>query len=122
MEEVLDVYDKIAEGYYQTELLYPGPSPKKPKPIIGDEYKEINEAAVKIYEQKLKEYKEARIKYNNDVSTKNAQFKVDALNEVGLFNHPRADRIFDYAWNKGHSGGLREVLLELEDLANLFLE
>lgn len=47
-------------------------------------------------------------------------FKYDALAEVGLADHPNADKIYNYAWDKGHASGLLEVLQELEELSELF--
>lgn len=49
-------------------------------------------------------------------------FKTDALAEVGLSAHPRADRIFSKAWALGHASGLPEVFVYLEDLAELFVD
>lgn len=46
-------------------------------------------------------------------------FKADALEEVGLTNHPKADKAYELAWSRGHSSGFAEVLFELEELADL---
>ena len=48
-------------------------------------------------------------------------FKKDALEEVGLAGHPKADKAFAMAWERGHSSSLFEVFYELEELANLLL-
>ena len=47
------------------------------------------------------------------------RFKHDALEDVGLLNHPKADKIFDYAWDKRHADGclaVYDILCELADL------
>jgi len=49
------------------------------------------------------------------------QIKHDMLEDVGLLNHPKANRIYAYAWDKGHSLGYSEVYNVLCDLADLFL-
>lgn len=48
-------------------------------------------------------------------------FKSDALAEVGLTQHPKANKAFDLAWDDGHGYGLREVLYHLERYADLLL-
>ena len=48
------------------------------------------------------------------------QFKVDALEEVGLTNHPKAERAWEMAWDK-HGSGLSDVFYYLEELASLIL-
>ena len=63
--------------------------------------------------QMLKEYR-AESKRLNDL------FTHDALKDVGLKNHPNKDKIFDYAWERGHSCGLEEIYIELCELADLF--
>lgn len=37
------------------------------------------------------------------------QFKVDALEELGLSNHPKAQKLFDLCYEDGHSEGLWRV-------------
>lgn len=54
-------------------------------------------------------------------------FKKDALQAVGLlrtgkpgaWEHRMADRVFDLAWEYGHSAGYNEILIYLIDLAEL---
>lgn len=48
-----------------------------------------------------------------------AQFRVDALAETDLTNHPKADRAFDMAWDERHSSGYMDVFHFLWDLADL---
>jgi len=48
-----------------------------------------------------------------------AKFKADALEEVGLTDHPKADRIWDKAWDERADEGIWEVFDELEELADL---
>lgn len=49
-------------------------------------------------------------------------FKKEALKELGLENHPKAEKVFDLAWERGHSQGYTEVYLELQELADLLLD
>jgi hypothetical protein len=47
------------------------------------------------------------------------QFRDDALSELGLKNHPKADVLFSKAWDLGHSSGFHEVWYYLQDLSEL---
>jgi hypothetical protein len=48
-------------------------------------------------------------------------FRKDALEAVGLSAHPNAGKAWNFAWSRGHSGGLVEVVSELQDLAEVLL-
>jgi hypothetical protein len=48
-------------------------------------------------------------------------FKRDLLADLGIADHPKADRLFELAWDYGHASGYSEVYnyaLELVDLLN----
>lgn len=47
------------------------------------------------------------------------QFKVDLADELGLTGHPKFDKLFEIAWDRGHSDGYQEVYYEAEKLAEL---
>lgn len=47
-------------------------------------------------------------------------FKKAALEYVGLTNHPKADQIYQHAYDNHHSEGMLSVLGELEELASMF--
>lgn len=51
-----------------------------------------------------------------------ASFKRDALEAVGLKDHPKAEKAWELAWDMGHSSGFHEVLVTLNDLAKLVLD
>ncbi len=79
------------------------------------------------YADQLESYeiaKKAYKAYCNDRSQKQYElekkFKIDALKEVGLDKHPKANKIYAYAWDRGHFGGLSEVYNQLLDLVDLF--
>ena len=48
-----------------------------------------------------------------------AEFTHDALDDVGLLNHPKAALIFAFAWEHGHGLGHFEVHYWLMELAEL---
>ena len=61
-------------------------------------------------------------KYRDAEKERHERFKKDALEEVGLLDHPKADKIYHFAWEHGHSCGLYEVYYWLEELSELFEE
>ncbi len=93
------IYEKLRDDDYKTKLEYVS-------------YKHRSDV----------DYVAKREAYKADVSRLNDEFKRDALAEAGLTDHPKADRIFAYAWQEGHSAGFHDVLSHLTDLADLFLD
>ena len=72
------------------------------------------------YSKDLEKINQERTKYNDEDNRIYEMFKQDALKDVGLHNHPKADKIFSYAWEKGHSGGYNDVWCVLCDISELF--
>jgi hypothetical protein len=64
-------------------------------------------------------YRAAMDAYRAEQIRLNEEFKADALHDVGLTGHPKADKAYALAWEHGHSGGLSEVLVYLVDFAEL---
>ncbi len=52
---------------------------------------------------------------------KGEDFSEDAIEYCGLKGHPKADKAFAMAYERGHSYGYSEVLQELKELAELLL-
>lgn len=90
----MDIREKLNSGYYENKLPF---------------------CTVKRNVKKNKEYQKEDYRIYN-------LFKEDALKEVGLLNHPKADKIYNKAWNDGHAYGYGEVLTHLENLAELFID
>jgi len=53
--------------------------------------------------------REARRAYRSAINEKVAEYKKVCLNAHGIADHPKADAIWDFAWEEGHSAGLQEV-------------
>ena len=51
-----------------------------------------------------------------------ARFKQDVLRENGLAGHPKAEKVWDLAWEEGCSAGYEEVAARVERLAELVKE
>ena len=63
----------------------------------------------------------AKTIYMEQAAIMEKQFKTDALKEVGLAGHPKAEAAWSMAWDRGHSHGMQEVFHELEELADHLL-
>ena len=57
--------------------------------------------------------------YHDEKNREYIRFKLDALAELGLDGHPKADKLFERAWEEGHSFGYSEVWIHLVELADL---
>lgn len=47
------------------------------------------------------------------------RFKSDLEEAYGMAEHPKHELLWSMAWERGHSSGLRTVLQEYDDLADL---
>ena len=61
-------------------------------------------------------------KYQAESKRLHDLFKADALEEVGLTGHPKAEKAFDFASDDGHGSGLQDVLYHLSRFAELLLD
>lgn len=49
------------------------------------------------------------------------QFRMDAMRELGLIGHDKADWIWGLAWKHGHEGGFEEVFSQMETLKSMVI-
>lgn len=61
------------------------------------------------------------LKRQEEARRQELELKERLLKETGLANHPKADRLWDLAWDRGHSAGFYEVEAEFRELATLLL-
>jgi hypothetical protein len=71
---------------------------------------EAHQAAMKEYHLKVDEYRRQQME-------KEEQFKMDALKECGLENHPKREKAYAFAWEHGHAGGFSDILYWLTEVA-----
>lgn len=64
-------------------------------------------------------YKAERKIYNNEDARIYNEFRAEVLEENGLTNHPKADKVMSMAWEDGHSSGYEEVANYVEKYADL---
>jgi hypothetical protein len=89
----MDIEEKIAQGYYESKLPYPDMDCSK-------EEKTAMRGLVRADNNRLA-----------------AEFKRDVLKCHGLTNHPKADKIYDFAVDLGGSyRQINDILLDLSDI------
>ncbi len=109
----MDIRQNIKDGLYQTKLPYP---------VLGKESQAGLDASNGIIVLATKEEVHlARRARMLDNSVLKEAFKRDALDSVGLTNHPKANRCYELALEHGGDDGLERVLGCLEDFAELVL-
>jgi hypothetical protein len=85
------------------------------KKIIQGEY--IGREPFDSYRRDREQY----LKYQNEQKKLFENFKSDLRKEFRLSKNRKFDAVFQMAWDKGHSAGYHEVLLEFHELTNLIL-
>lgn len=68
------------------------------------------------------DYNSDRQKWREEQRELFHEFKYDALAEVGLKEHPKAEKAYALAYERGHAHGYSEILSNLEELAELLLD
>jgi hypothetical protein len=108
------VYEKLKDGDYKNKLPYPTSASTIALRIlrgaVGAENIPVLEGPARAL---------ALQAYNAESRQLEAQFKADALEEVGLTGHPKADAVYALAWDYGRASGFSEVMNCLRELADL---
>lgn len=86
----------------------------KRNPSIRDKTKETV-----IDKEKLKE---ARKAYGAERVRLDQEFQNDLFEEFGMTNHPKRDKVYAYAWDKGHAHGHSEVYDVFSDIAYIVMD
>jgi hypothetical protein len=120
----ISVLDNISYSKYKVLLPYP----EKPKLVAklvarvdslsDDEILSIP-AQRASYALALEKYKEQKEIYSQAIADKNRQFRADLEEEFKLSSHPKAELLWNIAWDKAHGSGLSEVYTEYSILAEL---
>lgn len=108
---------------YTNKLTYPA-KPKKPSVPVNGTSKDYEAYTAKLqnYENSLIKYKEELKKYNLEGMRLIKLFENDCMEEVGLSNHPKREKVWEYAWKEGHSGGLNDVYCIISDIAEILID
>lgn len=111
----LSVYDKLIGNVYKTKV----PHPLRADYETSETYTSASGKSIvqKGFDQAA--YVEARKVHYADERRLTELFKQDALAELGLTDHPKAEKLWTLANERCHDGGLIEVWHELDSLAGL---
>ena len=119
----MDILEKIDSGYYTSPYIKRPVKPevlrKRVSELTADEA-ECVANALSDYNAKMLAYKSAAMESSRRQQELHAEFKRDALEYVGLLDHPKAAAIADFAWSEKHSSSYTEVIMFLNDLSRLF--
>ena len=116
--------DRITNQEFENKLLYPTDTVLDTDPTYVALVKEQCQLQGRL--DKIKNAKKALIhtmrqKYDHESFVKRGAFRTALEEDYGTQEHPNRDKIWQKAWDDGHSGGYMEVLIEYDELANLVL-
>ena len=120
---VPSVRENLSSGKYKTTLAYPDkpvkPDSKVDLATVSDKEVADRRAALRKYEEDFVAYKAAKLAYGEDEGRLHKLFCDDLEAEHGMAGHPKADKLMNMAYDKGHSGGMGDVVTEYEELLEL---
>jgi ribosomal protein L40E len=124
-ENDMGVNEKIQNGDYKVRIEYP----VYPENIcrycnagkIGRAEFCPKCGAKTCFDERMEKYRQDKGVYHAEEGRLNDQFRNDAMEECGLSGHPKEDKVWMLAWERGHSAGLEEVFLCIQELAELVL-
>jgi len=67
----------------------------------------------------VSDYRKAQREYREKENALVALFKKDLLEELGMTSHCKAEKLWDLAWEHGHSSGLGDVAIYAEEFSEL---
>ena len=107
------------DKYKMTRPYPPAPDyPLLPTNPTPEEHRKHADA-MEAHLQAIEVWKKERSDWEAEESRLLALFKADVLAEVGLTNHPKADKAYDLAYLYGYSSGLAAVYNHLMRYAEL---
>ena len=76
---------------------------------------------LRVYESLMIEWKEHRVISAKRAAELGTQFRHDLFRELGIEGNPKANLLYDKAYQYGHSSGMGEVFLYASSLVKLIL-
>lgn len=120
----MTVRENLANGVYENKLLYPSAASKPRLVQFGTDAKAAREYAdaLAAYEATGYDLKAARIAYQNEDYRLRDVLRLDLETEHGInAMNPKAAKLFELAWQEGHSEGLGGVINWYEKLVDLVI-
>jgi len=115
------VWDKLNKSYYDKITVKLTSMPSKPLVPINPSANDLRLLADKMdaYDADLQHYKDQRVAYMQEQNKLQQEFRNDLEAYYGVTNHPKADLLYDMAWDRGHSAGFLDVANYYSDLVRL---
>jgi hypothetical protein len=121
---MMSIDDRIRTGYYGAKIPYPSKPVqpvmliKRAKDLTLDEINQL--ATIKAqYEADLAAWPRLRAAYSRSEAEGIRSLRRDLEADHHLVDHPRAQMLWEKAWENGHSDGLHSVAQWYDDLAEL---
>lgn len=93
------------------------------KMTLEEVLKQIDEwrECIILHYDLIDDCKKKRKAYDTENARIYKQFKEDLFKELGITGHPKAETLFQKAWEQGHSAGYEEVFNYASDLVDLLV-
>jgi hypothetical protein len=110
----------IAEKFIEMtrKLKYPSMDENKVREIEDMAGKQNRIDTLENYKNEIRL---GRHKYNEDSAKIDQEFKLTLFKEYGVENHPKREKVFSMAWEKGYASGYSEIELNFEELVELIV-
>lgn len=109
----MEVIEKIRSDVYVNKLIFPIKQDfmiHKRCEHCGSDY---------IDKEVEKNYTVAKLKYRHENAKMIGNLKQDLIKEAGIEGHPKADALWNMAYDQGHSAGLQEIYDQFFELLEL---
>ena len=97
------------------------PAPPRGGGATSAHYRHYAEELEK-YESRMDTYRELQAKFADRCNEVDEAFKRAALADLGLTDHPKADKLWTLAWEYGHSAGYQEIWNYAQEFAELLTD
>lgn len=112
-DEPADVIGAIRAGRYENKV--PSGIDKVP---VDENTMTVRQAREHVEREKQRE-RDQRDARRAEEARLDEMFRADLERQYGLTGHPKADKVFSLAYERGHSGGREQVANEYSELAEL---
>jgi hypothetical protein len=118
----MSAYDNYIAGLYNNTLPYPQ-TPKRPRLSIRPTAAEAREfaKAIEDYDILMDGHRAEKVEYGEATRDLEAKLRADLEKENEVTGNPKAGRLWEIAWEQGHSGGYGEVINAYNQLVDLIL-
>lgn len=109
----MSVFDFIREGKYESKV----PCSVEIVPVNEDTMT-VRQAREHKEAEKERDRRQRRL-HDEERARLNAMVKADLEEEYGVIGHPKADKLWEIAWEHGHSSGYHDVACHYAELVEL---